>query len=626
MRLLFVALFLTTMLPGARPATAQPYSQVIVFGDSNVDAGYYKMLSSPGGGATFNSLWPSAVAHGAGAPTTSPGMVYPGYLAAYLGLTANPSNAAGGTNYATSGAKNVMPNTAANGGFTAAIPTHNQMSNYLSAHGGVADSQALYVIHSGDNDVTYAAGDSGNSPPPDPNSYVIEAAEDLGGDILILKNAGAQHIVVAGLAYDYPTGSGTDAVNRRALKLLYTNTLFQNLTQIGVPYVPANIDSVRLKISANPSNYGFTNIGTGAGQMACTQPTGVTSAWALLCSQNTDGGPSSFTPPAQLTDLFADDQHLAYAGQLLMSRFFRNLVVPWAAVHDVNGDGKSDIVWRNTSGDVAIWEINGSAIIATGGLGNVGGTWSIVAVRDFNSDGKFDLLWRDNSGNTAIWFLNGTTIASTASLGNIPSIWRVAGTGDFDGDGYGDILWEDSSGNLAVWLLGSGGQISSTGGLGNLPPATWSVVGIADFNGDGKSDILWRDSGGNAAIWFMNGTAVSSAAAIGNIPNSWSVKGTGDFNNDGYSDIVWEDTGGNVAVWLMNGASVTSTGSFGPVPLATWTLVAVGDFNGDGNSDLLWRDTSGNLAVWFMNGASITSAVAAGNAPTNWIVQSASAD
>jgi phospholipase/lecithinase/hemolysin len=619
-------LTLTTLLSHPPQSAAQPYSQVIVFGDSNVDAGYYKMLSSPGGGTTYNSLWPSAVADGAGAPTTAPGLVYPQYLAGYFGLTANPSNATGGTNYATSGAKNVTVNSTATGGFAAAIPTHNQISNYLSAHGGMADSQALYVIHSGDNDVTYANGDTGTTPPLNPGSYVIEAAEDLGGDILILKNAGAQHIIVAGLAYDYPTGTSTDAVNRRALKLSYTNTLFQNLTQIGVPYVQANVDSVRLRISANPSNYGFTNIGTGAGQMACTQPTGVTTAWALLCSSNPSSPSTWVSATAPQIDLFADDQHLGTAGQRLMSRFFRNLVVPWAAVHDVNGDGKSDIVWRDTGGDVAIWEMNGAAILGTGGLGNVGGTWAIVAVRDFNSDGKFDLLWRDNSGNTAIWFLNGTTIASTASFGNVPSIWHVAGTGDFNGDGYGDILWEDTSGNLAVWLLGSGGQISSTGGLGNLSPSQWSVVGIADFNGDGKSDILWRDSGGNTAIWFMNGTAVASAAAIGDIPVAWSVKGTGDFNNDGYSDIVWEDTSGNVAVWLMQGASITSSGSFGPVPTATWTFVAVGDFNCDGNSDLLWRDTGGNLAVWFMNGASITSAVAAGNAPTNWIVQSASAD
>jgi hypothetical protein len=36
-----------------------------------------------------------------------------------------------------------------------------------------------------------------------------------------------------------------------------------------------------------------------------------------------------------------------------------------------------------------------------------------------------DLLWRDTSGNTAIWFMDGTTIASTAGVGNIPTTWTV---------------------------------------------------------------------------------------------------------------------------------------------------------------------------------------------------------
>ena len=75
-------------------AAAQPFSQVIVFGDSNVDTGYYKALASPGGGTTYNSLWRSAVAHGAGAPTTSPGLMNSQFLAAFFNLTANPANTA----------------------------------------------------------------------------------------------------------------------------------------------------------------------------------------------------------------------------------------------------------------------------------------------------------------------------------------------------------------------------------------------------------------------------------------------------------------------------------------------------------------------------------------------------
>ena len=52
-------------------------------------------------------------------------------------------------------------------------------------------------------------------------------------------------------------------------------------------------------------------------------------------------------------------------------------------------------------------------------------TWSIVQSGDYNGDGMSDLLWRDTSGNTAMWFMNGTTIASTAGLGNIPTNWVV---------------------------------------------------------------------------------------------------------------------------------------------------------------------------------------------------------
>ncbi len=43
-------------------------------------------------------------------------------------------------------------------------------------------------------------------------------------------------------------------------------------------------------------------------------------------------------------------------------------------------------------------------------LYNVPGQWAIVRQRDFNGDGKADLLWRDTSGNVAIWEMNGTTI------------------------------------------------------------------------------------------------------------------------------------------------------------------------------------------------------------------------
>jgi hypothetical protein len=290
--------------------------------------------------------------------------------------------------------------------------------------------------------------------------------------------------------------------------------------------------------------------------------------------------------------------------------------------HDFNGDGHSDIAWRDIGGNLAVWLMNGAAVVASDSLGQVPTTWSIVGQRDFNGDGKADLLWRDTAGNTSIWFLK-PQVVSSASLGNIPITWSVAGTGDFNGDGMGDLLWRDTSGNTSIWLM-NGATVLSSAGVGNIPIA-WSVVGTGDYNGDGKADLLWRATSGDTSIWFMNGTSVLSSASLGTIPATWSVVGSGDFNGDGYSDILWQDSSGNTAVWLMKGATVLSSAGLGNVPTA-WSVALTGDYNGDGTSDLLWRDTSGNTSIWFMMNGTVASTAGVGNIPANWAVQSVNAE
>jgi hypothetical protein len=69
--------------------------------------------------------------------------------------------------------------------------------------------------------------------------------------------------------------------------------------------------------------------------------------------------------------------------------------------------------------------MNGAAIATAGALGTIPTTWSIAQTGDYNGDGMSDLLWRDNLGNTAMWFMNGTTVALSAAVGNIPTNWTV---------------------------------------------------------------------------------------------------------------------------------------------------------------------------------------------------------
>jgi hypothetical protein len=63
----------------------------------------------------------------------------------------------------------------------------------------------------------------------------------------------------------------------------------------------------------------------------------------------------------------------------------------------------------------------------TAGVGNVPTTWSIVGSGDFNGDGKSDVLLFDTSSNVAIWEMNGTAVLNpnTAGVGNVPVVWSI---------------------------------------------------------------------------------------------------------------------------------------------------------------------------------------------------------
>ncbi len=310
--------------------------------------------------------------------------------------------------------------------------------------------------------------------------------------------------------------------------------------------------------------------------------------------------------------------------------------------NDMNGDRRSDILWRSTNGTLAGWSMNGGAITSSSALTmggaavNPGSSWNVAGISDFNGDGNADVLWRNADGTLADWTMSGNVITSSAVLnsGGTPIMplasWNVIGTGDFDGDTRSDILWRNSDGTVVEWGMNGANIMSSSvvtsGGVVVTPDASWSVAGIGDFNGDNRRDVLWRNASGEMVVWLMNGSTISNggttiagmdvtSSGISVRPDaSWSVAGIGDFNADGNSDILWRRSDGTLAEWLMNGSTISSSGAItssgvAVTPDASWHVVEIGDFNGDSNSDILWRNDNGTMAEWLMNGTTIAQSV-----------------
>jgi hypothetical protein len=244
-------------------------------------------------------------------------------------------------------------------------------------------------------------------------------------------------------------------------------------------------------------------------------------------------------------------------------------------------------------------------------------TWTVVGQRDFNNDGRTDILWRNSSsGELVIWLLNAGTVIGGGSPGVVADAnWSVAGTGDFDGDGVGDILWFNTqTGEVVIWLIDGTTLIPKGGGSpGSVNKDMWEIAATGDFNGDGKADILWRNKvDGQVVVWTINGASVvtppfplAGSGSPGTAGSPWRVAAVGDFNGDNKYDILWFNPDGQLVIWLLNGGNPFSQAALLPLSLSLpavpvgWTPIATGDYNFDGVSDILWRnDSSGQMLVW----------------------------
>ena len=315
---------------------------------------------------------------------------------------------------------------------------------------------------------------------------------------------------------------------------------------------------------------------------------------------------------------------------------FAELGAPYWAVIDIDGDGKSDLVYTEDSDSNGVWGGDGAAYWkvfkntgsgfspsatqwsvpmrgVSGGFAKVSGQY--WALTDIDGDGKPDLVYTEDGDSNGVWggdgaaywkvFKNtGTGFSSSATRWSVPvrgnsfgfsqvsaMYWALT---DLDGDGKPDLVYTDDSDSSGVWG-GDGAaywKVFKNTGSGFSSSATrWSVPvrgnssgflqvsalywALTDLDGDGKLDLVYTDDLDSNGVWG------GDAAAY------WKVfKNTG----SGFSSSVTK--------W-----SVPVRGNsfgFAHANSQYWTVT---DFDGDGKPDLVSSGDIDSNGVWGGNGS-----------------------
>ncbi|WP_374771771.1 VCBS repeat-containing protein [Streptomyces sp. NBC_01310] len=115
---------------------------------------------------------------------------------------------------------------------------------------------------------------------------------------------------------------------------------------------------------------------------------------------------------------------------------------------DLTGDGKGDLLSRDSAGVLWLHPGDGAVYTKLGTRIKVGTGWNaynaLVGAGDYSGDGRPDLLARDTSGRLFLYKGTGTSTAPFAAPEQIATGWNVYDMlvvpGDIDGDSKGDVL------------------------------------------------------------------------------------------------------------------------------------------------------------------------------------------
>jgi len=300
--------------------------------------------------------------------------------------------------------------------------------------------------------------------------------------------------------------------------------------------------------------------------------------------------------------LFVDASHLLNHThhEELFDDFARQPLLPWrlsqlgpgVAWHDVDGDGREDlIIGSGKGGTLAVYgnDREGGFRRQTNGPLNkavsrdqtgVVGLGSLLLVGSANYEDGLT-----NGGCVRVYDL-ARGASGESVLGPVASTGPLA-LGDIDGDGALDlfvggrvIAGRYPEPALSQWLRNQGGRF--------VPAQKWEQMGLvsgavlSDLDGDGKPELIaacewgplkiFRNAQGKLAEWNAPVLLESELTTLSQLTGWWHGVTTGDIDGDGRLDIIGSNWGRN--------------SQYAASPQRGWELY-YGDVKGAGQVDLI---------------------------------------
>ena len=326
---------------------AQSVSSIYFIGDSLTDSGQL--------GARF---------------TTNPGQVWSQYLAQQLGVDARPSSQ-GGTNLAVGGARvavdTLLDPSQPSGATNPVLPAMTtQLDQLLAVTGGQLDSNALYAVWGGANDLFAVTQDISAGP-----AIIQQSIMGQAGIVNTLHQQGAQYIMVADIPDlgQTPEFSASPIVAAMASELTntYNQSLAAALKTSQANIIPLNISGLLNEVMVDPQAYGMMNV----------KDTACTVSSSIYC------GPEQLvSPDAAQTYLYADGVHPTSGAHAAIADYAVSVISAGTVVGQLGAiasqaglsqmqriDRRLLMTPSNPEQGLQVWA-EGAAIFANGSQGN----------------------------------------------------------------------------------------------------------------------------------------------------------------------------------------------------------------------------------------------------------------